>query len=570
MIVKHNIPSLNINNRLTQNKKKADSVLEKLSSGYKINRAGDDAAGLAISEKMRGQIRGLNMAGKNVQDGISLIQTAESGLGSIQDPTLLRLRELAIQAANDTLTDGDRTLIQYEVKEIKNGINEIANNTEFNNIKLLNNKMDNYQISKEAGYEWEIIDTGSTSSITSVNKISDKYIGVGQYGTILSSTDGITWDINTIDPSFDFLEVISNGNQLVAIGNRGNIYLTDDGINWTKQTVSNDDLGIIKHAQLLGGIWDGEKYLVGTDMGLILSSKDGLNWITSPLPGATGNDIAYNGNIYVSVGNSGSIATSNDGINWTSQKSLPTQNLTHVEWINGRFISVGEYGAIVSSIDGINWVKESPLDSIRFDTIASNGNTILIGGIGNENFLISNDGIKWESLGIDKNLTIKDVKYNKEDNEYIASTYQGHFLRSKAILNSNKEPKKINLQIGANSNQSIKIELSDVRTTALGLDNINLSTQKGANDAISIIDKAIAIVSKERSKYGAYQNRLEHANQSVMNTSENLQSAESRIRDTDIAKGMMILTKNNILLQATQSMLAQSNKQPEGILQLLQ
>ncbi|WP_370047595.1 flagellin [Lysinibacillus sp. RC79] len=112
--------------------------------------------------------------------------------------------------------------------------------------------------------------------------------------------------------------------------------------------------------------------------------------------------------------------------------------------------------------------------------------------------------------------------------------------------------------------------MSDVRASALGLDKIDLSTQKGANDAISIIDKAIAIVSKERSKYGAYQNRLEHANQSVMNTSENLQSAESRIRDTDMAKEIMIFTKNNILLQATQSMLAQSNKQPEGILQLLQ
>ncbi|GAB0168146.1 flagellin [Lysinibacillus sp. CTST325] len=569
MIIRNNVSSLNTNNRLTQNKKKADSILEKLSSGYKINRAGDDAAGLAISEKMRGQIRGLNMAEKNIQDGISLIQTAESGLGSIQDPNLLRLRELAIQAANDTLTDGDRSLIQYEVKEIKNGINEIANNTEFNNIKLLNNKMENYQISKEAGYEWEIIDTGNPSFISSVNKISDKYIGVGQYGTIISSEDGINWDINTIDPSFDFSEVISNGNQLVAIGNRGNIYLTNDGINWTKQTVSNDDLGIIKHAQLLGGIWDGEKYLVGTDMGLILSSKDGLNWITSPLPGATGSGIAYNGNIYVSVGSSGSIATSNDGINWSSQNSLPTGKLENVEWINGKFISVGEYGSIVSSTDGINWVVETPLDSLRFDAIASNGNTIIISGVGNENFLISKEGIKWDKLDIGSRLGILDVKYNKEDNEYIASTYQGHFLRSRTIFNSDKESKKINLQIGANSNQSIKIELSDVRTSALGLDNINLSTQKGANDAISIIDKAIALISKERSKYGTYQNRLEHAHHSVMNTSENLQSAESRIRDTDMANGMMIFTKNNILLQATQSILAQSNKQPEGILQLL-
>lgn len=138
MRIRHNISSLNTNNKLQIYRGKTEKTLEKLSSGFKINRAGDDAAGLAISEKMRGQIRGLNMAGKNIQDGISLIQTAESGLSNIQDPNLQRLRELAIQSANDTLTDEDRRLIQKEVEQLKQGINNISNNTEFNGIKLLN------------------------------------------------------------------------------------------------------------------------------------------------------------------------------------------------------------------------------------------------------------------------------------------------------------------------------------------------------------------------------------------------------------------------------------------------
>jgi len=146
MIIAHNLSALNSLNRLNQNNKATSSTLEKLSSGYRINKAADDAAGLAISEKMRAQIRGLEKAQQNIQDGISLIQTAEGGLASIHNPNLVRLRELAIQAANDTLTDADRKLIQKEVEQIKQGIDEIANNTEFNGIKLLNSEADNPKI----------------------------------------------------------------------------------------------------------------------------------------------------------------------------------------------------------------------------------------------------------------------------------------------------------------------------------------------------------------------------------------------------------------------------------------
>ncbi|QDQ03466.1 hypothetical protein FOH38_19445 [Lysinibacillus fusiformis] len=135
---------------------------------------------------------------------------------------------------------------------------------------------------------------------------------------------------------------------------------------------------------------------------------------------------------------------------------------------------------------------------------------------------------------------------------------------------SNIKTKELILQVGANSNQSLSIQLQSITTNSLNLNTINLSTRLGAESAISKFDTAIQIVSAFRSKLGAYYNRLEHAYQSVMNTSENLQFAESRIRDTDMAKEMMTFTKNNILLQTTLSMLAQANKQPEGILQLLQ
>lgn len=143
MIINHNISALNTLNKLHKNNKNTANAVGKLASGLRINKASDDSAGLAISEKMRAQIRGLQQAQRNTQDSISLIQTAEGGLGAIQEPNLLRLRELAVQSANDTLTDKDRQQIQKEVNQLKKGINEIANNTEFNGINLLNKEQIN-------------------------------------------------------------------------------------------------------------------------------------------------------------------------------------------------------------------------------------------------------------------------------------------------------------------------------------------------------------------------------------------------------------------------------------------
>lgn len=184
MIIKHNISSLKTNNKLHINREKTATNLEKLSSGYKINRAGDDAAGLAISEKMRGQIRGLDMAGKNVQDGISLIQTAESGLGNIQDPNLQRLRELAIQSANDTLTDADRQLIQKDVEQVKKGINDIANNTHFNGINLLDGSA--IFSSNPPTPQSTISATGGGSGHTA----SDGWVNVGSYDAKVKLNQG--------------------------------------------------------------------------------------------------------------------------------------------------------------------------------------------------------------------------------------------------------------------------------------------------------------------------------------------------------------------------------------------
>ncbi|MCR8854918.1 flagellin [Lysinibacillus fusiformis] len=571
MRIRHNISSLHTKNKLEINREKTKKSLEKLSSGFKINRAGDDAAGLAISEKMRGQIRGLNIAGKNIQDGISLIQTAESGLSNIQDPNLQRLRELAIQSSNDSLTDADRQLIQKEVEQIKQGINDIANNTEFNGINLLNNTVELTQVTKEAGYEWEVFETGFSKLISGVIKYGEKYLATGADGNILSSLDGDNWDIINVGVTRNFYDIISNGSQLVAFGD-GILFTSNDGINWNKQNPPM--LEGYSNYQINNGIWDGSEFKLVTDKGHTLSSANGINWIESPIAnGVFFKDITYNGNIYVSVGTNGNLATSNDGISWIQRDSKTTEDLNGIEWLDNKFVAVGLNGTLISSVDGINWNLETPLDTYRFDTISKSNNSFIIGGLGlgsQKNFYISSDGKQWESLDVINNSTLLDIEYDSANNEFIATTYDGKFLRSKARYNTNDSLDKINLQIGANYGEGFAIDLSDVRTTKLGIDNIDLSTRSGAETAISKIDEAIAKVSLERGKFGAYQNRLEHNYSNVMNSSENLQSAESRIRDADIAKEMMTFTKNNILMQASQAMLAQANEQPNSVLQLLQ
>jgi flagellin len=573
MIINHNISALNSLNRLNKNNKNTTVAMEKLSSGLRISKASDDSAGLAISEKMRSQIRGLGQAQKNIQDGISLIQTAESALSTIQEPNLLRLRELAIQAANDTLTSDDRQETQKEVVQIKQGINEIANNTHFNNIKLLNRTVESTQITQEPGYNWESFDTGFSGYIAGVDKIGERYIGVGEDGNILSSVDGKGWNVVNVGTPYNFYEVISNGSQLVAIGDRGNLYTTDDGINWSKQNFPTDGVWNPSQLQLHNGIWDGNEYRIAADRGYILSSSDGINWSYAVSTENTQyQDIAFNGTQYVVVGNMGKVATSDDGVTWTSQNSNTTNALHSIEWINGKFISVGENGTMISSIDGSTWSVESSLDSLRLNTLATNDQSIIVGGWdgpSKENLFISADGQNWTNLDAISNSQILDIEFLENSNEFIASTFDGKFLHSTAIYTTNSALEKINLQIGTNGGDAFSIELTDARTKALGIDNIDLSTRQGAESALSKIDNAMEKVSSERGKYGAYQNALEHVHNNVSNYELNLTASESRIRDTDMAKQMMALIKNQILSQASQPMLSRASQQPQQVLQLL-
>lgn len=412
MRINHNIASLNTYRQLTGNQAATNKNIEKLSSGLRINRAGDDAAGLAISEKMRGQIRGLDMAAKNSQDGISLIQTAEGALNETHS-ILQRMRELAVQSANDTNTAQDRSNLQDEMNQLGTEIERIANTTEFNTKKLLNGSLGGAQ----AQTTGTVVNSGNLGSTMADATTLDSLVDVNGNNLGLADGDVITatWSVN--------------GTQHTAT--------------FTVSDITTDTLGDINAA-------------IASE-GSIASAATaaGVTTLTANAPGTAGQ-------------------------------------------INGFSIEVTSGGVR----------KEA----------ASN--------------LLSNfaEGTKAQDARTDGSATF---------------------------------------QIGANNGQSLNLSVEDMRASTLGVNNLQIGSRSQASTAIKVIDQAIQKVSAERSKLGAVQNRLEHTINNLNTSSENLTAAESRIRDTDMAKEMMEQTKNNILAQAAQAMLAQSNSQPQGVLQLL-
>jgi len=414
MRIRTNLSALNTNNRLKQSNNKIQKNLEKLSSGFKINRASDNAAGLAISEKMRGQIRGLNMAGKNIQDGISLIQTAEGAMNEIHS-ILQRLRELSVQSANDTNTNPDRELINLEASQLLNEIDAITLKTEFNTKKLLD---------------------GS-----------------------IAFTPEVT---NTLPQSG------------IVLGN-GTLHTTNDGWHY------------------FGNV--GAK--VKVNAGEVIE-KDFSKWLfTDLIIGANVSDSAV---LSMTVHDpNGYIISANQGVDIDIQGTSFSYN--------GVTIDISEVTTRAAS--GLH--GHSHVGNIRLRPGNNNGE------------LIGNPSV---------------------DNRIV-------------------------IQLGANTGQNIRFSVSNLDSSALGINNINLGNQQSASNAITLLDNSIKIVSNERSKLGAIQNRLEAAFNSNVNTSENLQFAESQIRDTDIAKEMMLFIKNNILTEASQSLLTQANQNPNNTLQLL-
>ena len=455
MVVQHNLTAMNANRMLGITTGQQAKSSEKLSSGYRINRAADDAAGLTISEKMRKQIRGLDQASTNAQDGVSAVQTAEGALTEVHS-MLQRMNELAVQASNGTNSEADRQAIQDEVDQLVTEIDRVSETTKFNEIYLLKGQSgttNKYMAAHDAGFEGTLVD-GDTEATFTMQVKSGSSIKIG----------GIDYD------------VYADGS---GVGD-----LQDS----VKALSANDEVEV-----------DGVKYTV-VDTADVDEAANKLEAATIAAKIKAGSEVN------LTPDDATAKVTAVD-----TTKSNAIDQATAIEKITAELTAANSIGTI----------DQAPV------VIAGTADTD-----GNVEFAITKGYA-----------TVKDTL-------------------------------SFNLHVGADADATNKItvDIDAMSAAGLGVKGINVTDTNGtaATYAIDAIADAVATVSAQRSALGAVQNRLEHTIANLDNVVENTTAAESRIRDTDMAEEMVEYSKNNILAQAGQSMLAQANQSTQGVLSLLQ
>ncbi|PKG22078.1 flagellin N-terminal helical domain-containing protein [Niallia nealsonii] len=550
MRINHNIAALNTYNKLSSANAAQSKSMEKLSSGLRINSAADDAAGLAISEKMRSQIRGLDQASANAQDGISMIQTAEGALSETQD-ILQRMRELGVQSSNDTNTDEDRTSIQTEISQLKDEIDRIGNTTEFNTKKLIDGSIgakklagaDNAAVissalGKETAATATSVSTLATGDITASGattlnlKIDGANIDVALDGDTYAAFDDST-DVNSKDYAAKLQEDI---NKAIADYNKANetsianVSVTASADTNGSISIKSGSVGETSTVDIISNAASKSLGVTDADDGTDTVSAKGSEGVFSVAGAAAVNAIGATDKINLTV----------DG--------------TEIEVA---LATVGAKSGYGTGSDTMDQLATDLAKDINDKITAYNGTVSTDKALDKVSVSVKDGALVVES-GSEK--ATSSIKF---DNSEAAQ------LLGLAKQNSATQGGGVDFQIGANQTQTMKVTIEDMRTDALGIKDIDLSTKSGAQDAITKINDALEKVSTQRSNLGAFQNRLEHTINNLGTSSENLTAAESRVRDVDMAKEMMNQTKNSILGQAAQAMLAQSNQLPQGVLQLL-
>lgn len=600
MRIAHNISTLNTLNKLNKNNKSTASSLEKLSSGLHINKAADDAAGMAISEKMRAQIRGLAQAEKNIQDGISLIQTAEGGLQEITS-LLQRKRELIVQGLNDTNTYEDRRTIDQEIHQLADEINSISERTEFNTINLLSR--DDYEILADRSSSNVAFSISDPPPVTSIHKnVVYKPQGTPPEARhLVSSSDtSVTTDtyVNT-----------NNITPIVSPDGREGYNDKNTDIHTTTRTDTNttvyETLTALSDPQYTTPAYWHSVGMNETNFG----PKDLGNAYGSMLE-----NIHVNGSSrpieYTSRSNAGTVPA------W-DHMWFPSTNLSIMRYRTVLPDNSMEIKYVITNGDSIDSnIKLSnlvnpPTNSVISDAGGSplaNGNNIInpipgstfnmtgtdadagitfdnsLGFLAPTDLAINNPAVGQPQVSFDWQLTVPQgssvtlgFKYGpfalkldvfEQTHETIVTNHIETTVHTD-IKDIDYIPPKLDIQAGANQDQTIAIPLFNVNKQGLGITNIGILPPSVPEQSLAQADRAIAKVSNYRGIYGALQNRMEHTLNNVGNSAENLTSAESRIRDADIAKEMLNFTKSNILTQAAQTMLAQANQNPQALLELL-
>lgn len=609
MVVQHNMQAMNASRMLGVTTSAQSKATEKLSSGYRINRAADDAAGLTISEKMRKQIRGLDQASTNAQDGVSAVQTAEGALTEVHS-MLQRMNELATQASNGTNSQLDRDAIQAEIDQLTTEIDRVAETTKFNETYLLKGntagKSSDVKVAAHdaglAGKLGESVNGKATFTADELKVGSKVSIGGTEYNIVDSSKTSDYTSIKDYTPAAGDI-LVQEGKTYTYVDNGATTpggqkagaagWFTDDNKTTTADTVT------LKEGSTLTTKADGKTTT------LVGSSSLTMDKAAASTPTwATGDTLVHDGKTYTKT------ATTNE---WVDEEGNKVQNANLAEAGDTYTIkATGKEGQIDN--DGISTV-ENIQDMIK---AASDGDIIKIRNAADgtdKSYTVGvttkEDGIKYTADDIaalvnagdyvtDGNsktyyavpkasesandITLKEA-YSKMADELQKASSIGTDKAASVVNNGDgtfeitqgtvsvKDGLSFNLHVGADADMTNKItvNIDSMSAAGLGIKGLNVSDDTGveATYAIDAIADAISKVSSQRSALGAVQNRLEHTISNVDNVVENTTSAESRIRDTDMADMMVEYSKNNILAQAGQSMLAQANQSTQGVLSLL-
>ena len=675
MVVQHNLTAMNSNRMLGITTNAQAKSSEKLSSGYKINRAADDAAGLSISEKMRRQIRGLTQASSNAEDGISSVQTAEGALNEVHD-MLQRMDELATKAANGTMSEDDRQNVQDEIDQLLTEVDRVSETTKFNETYLLKGNTDGTKSDKlinahDAGLAGKLVDNGKTATFTldkalengDTIKIAGKDYTIGdgsgaasetKYAktddatlaatkmkagdSITDASDGKTYTLvdklaneaANLKAGMKFTVTSSNGTetkykiaastahasaadtgkdpQELSVNDASVIFATELEAGSTI-TMTADKDGKAVNVQLVDSLDDGS-VSGNKEVSTIKADGSDLNGVitVNDFKGATYADVTLAEGDTVSIGGEDTVLTAakpadrdkvnaiidamgiGDSVKVTSVKADGVTPATAQEYVISEKTNeaANEYTAedLKSIINN--------LDEVQFKTTAENSKALALindttgdSYAGGATFNTTQVTVTDKAAESDSDVISVSQAYSKIKDELakassigtdegkeatVSSSGDGSFTITKGTAEI-KDSLAFNLHVGADADMTNKItvNIDTMDTAGLGIKGLNVKDNSGtaATYAIDSIEDAIKKVSEQRSALGAVQNRLEHTIKNLDNVVENTTSAESAIRDTDMASEMVKYSNNNILMQAGQSMLAQANQSNQGVLSLL-
>ena len=540
MVVQHNMQAANANRMLNVTTGQQAKSTEKLSSGYRINRAADDAAGLTISEKMRKQIKGLDRASTNAEDGVSSVQTAEGALTEVHS-MLQRMNELATQAANGTNSESDRSAIQDEISQLTTEIDRVSETTKFNETYLLQ---------------------GDENGGTTQNTI--KAHDAGLAGKLTGAGTGTaTFKADTL----------ANGSKVTIAGKE-----------YTIDTAAATNPSI-------AGLTNDEAQAFGKEVGATAATKakteiDLTNW------GKAGDTIKVAGTEYTAAANAdiGAVVTAinakftADNTAFTARadgnklviEANDVGQKTAIAITDAKANGAAVTATATNGADAVRgtYTAYADADTLKADLAA--GNDIYLGNLDTKVDTSLSDKINVADaykLMAKELETASNIGADNDKKATVANNGDGTFTitEGKAEVSAKLS---FSLHVGADADMTnkINVDIESMSAAGLGIKGLNVKDTTGmsATYAIDAIADAISKVSEQRSALGAVQNRLEHTISNVDNVVENTTSAESRIRDTDMASEMVNYSKNNILAQAGQSMLAQANQSNQGVLSLLQ